>query len=81
MKRELTEDEYILETKSSLLKLYGTNRPNILTHSFSSTVEQSIILMDYSGEIEGELMRIITPWKPNHISIGIYIILLKDFGA
>lgn len=63
----------MIKARQAILSGYGQEYPDILTCQFSSRFESSLILMDYSGGIDGNLLRAISTTAQSMGDQGFYL--------
>lgn len=69
----ISKEVYIREARQAVLSMYGQEYPEILSCQFHSTNERSIVLMDYSGGIEGNLLYTISTVASDLGDKGFYL--------
>lgn len=68
-----SKNDLLKKAKQTILGIYGQESPDILSFPFHQKVERSIVLMDYSGGLYGELLRAISTVAQNQGDSGFYL--------
>lgn len=69
----LNNNDYLKGAKQAILSIYGQEYPDIMSFPFYLKIERSIILMDYSGGLNGKLLTVINTVAQDFGDSGFYL--------
>lgn len=69
----LNNNDYLKDAKQAILNIYGQEYPDIMSFPFYLKIERSIILMDYSGGLNGKLLTVINTVAQDFRDSGFYL--------